>query len=147
MDDFCNFITLTKDLRERNFNEQEIKKFCIDVFLYKLGKLGKNIYKQSSQKIYSIATEHIKFLKEMSSSLNFIYKFKINFSVFLLKSFNIYSFKIFRVLKNFFKIKSVFSFSTFLGFSDNSYILHIFFKPKSKFHTGYIFIHWRNKLV
>ena len=36
-----NFITLTKDLQKRNFNESKIKEFCIDSFLYKLGKLGK----------------------------------------------------------------------------------------------------------
>ena len=102
-DDFDNFITLTKELQKRNFTDKEIKEFCIDIFLYKLGKLGKNISKQTSQKIYSIASEHIKFLKEMSSNLSFSYKFKINFSIFLLKSLNTFSFKIFRILKNFFK--------------------------------------------
>jgi len=102
-DDFDNFITLTKELQKRNFTDKEIKEFCIDIFLYKLGKLGKNISKQTSQKIYSIASEHIKFLKEMSSNLRFSYKFKINFSIFLLKSLNTFSFKIFRILKNFFK--------------------------------------------
>ena len=102
-DDFDNFITLTKELQKRNFTDKEIKEFCIDIFLYKLGKLGKKISKQTSQKIYSIASEHIKFLKEMSSNLSFSYKFKINFSIFLLKSLNTFSFKIFRVLKNFFK--------------------------------------------
>ena len=102
-DDFDNFITLTKELQKRNFTDKEIKEFCIDIFLYKLGKLGKKISKQTSQKIYSIASEHIKFLKEMSSNLSFSYKFKINFSIFLLKSLNTFSFKIFRILKNFFK--------------------------------------------
>ncbi|WP_372519861.1 glycosyltransferase family 2 protein [Candidatus Ruminimicrobiellum ovillum] len=102
-DDFCNFITLTKDLQKRNFNEPKIKEFCIDFFLYKLGKLGKNISKQTLQKNYSIAIEHIKFLKEMSLDLGFLYKFKINFSIFLLNTFKTFSFKIFRILKNFFK--------------------------------------------
>jgi glycosyltransferase involved in cell wall biosynthesis len=102
-DDFFNFITLTKDLQERNFNEPEIKEFCIDIFLYKLGKMGKKISEQTARKIYSAAIEHIKFLKEISLDLSFIYKFKINFSIFLLKSLNTFSFKIFRILKNFFK--------------------------------------------
>lgn len=102
-DDFYNFITLTKDLQKRKFNKKEIKEFCIDIFLYKLGKLGKGISKQKSQKLYSVALEHIKFLKEISLNLGFVYKFKINFSIFLLKTFNTFSFKIFRILKNFFK--------------------------------------------
>ncbi len=102
-DDFYNFITLTKDLQKRNFNEQEIKEFCIDIFLYKLGKLGKNISKQTSQQIYSVSLEHIKFLKEISADLKFIYRSKVKFSMFLLKVFNIFSFKIFRILKNFSK--------------------------------------------
>jgi len=102
-DDFYNFVILTKDLQNRNFTDKEIKEFCIDIFLYKLGKLGKNISRQTSQKIYFIALEHIKLLKELSSNLGFNYKFKINLSIFLLKIFNIFSFKIFRILKNFFK--------------------------------------------
>ena len=102
-DDFYNFITLTKDLQKRNFNEPKIKEFCIDIFLYKLGKLGKKISKQTSKQIYSASLVHIKLLKEISSDLNFVYKFKINFSIVLLKLFNTFSFKIFRVLKNFFK--------------------------------------------
>ncbi len=102
-DDFYNFITLTKDLQKRNFNEPKIKEFCIDIFLYKLGKLGKKISKQTSKQIYSASLEHIYFLKEISSDLNFVYKFKIKFSIVLLKIFNTFSFKIFRILKNFFK--------------------------------------------
>ena len=102
-DDFYNFVTLTKDLQNRLFTDKEIKEFCIDIFLYKLGKLGKNISRQTSQKIYFVALEHIKFLKELTFDLGFSYKFKINLSIFLLKSFNTFSFKIFRILKNFFK--------------------------------------------
>lgn len=102
-DDFYNFVTLTKDLQNRLFTDKEIKEFCIDIFLYKLGKLGKNISRQTSQKIYFVALEHIKFLKELTFDLGLSYKFKINLSIFLLKSFNTFSFKIFRILKNFFK--------------------------------------------
>lgn len=105
-DAFYNFITLTKDLQKRNFNEIEIKNFCIDIFLYKLGKFGKNFPKQTSKEIYPIVLEHIRFLKDSSFNLSFSYKFKINFSMFLLKNFNAFSFNFFRILKNFFKIKN-----------------------------------------
>ena len=42
-DDFYNFVTLTKDLQNRLFTAKEITELCIDIYLYKLGKLGKNI--------------------------------------------------------------------------------------------------------
>lgn len=102
-DAFYNFITLTKDLQNRNFTDKEIKKFCIDIFLYKLGNLGKKVSKEKAKEIYPSAIEHIMFLKEWALNLGLSYKFKINLSIFLLKSFNTFSFKIFRILKNFFK--------------------------------------------
>ena len=95
------FITLTKDLQKRNFNEPEIKKFCIDTFLYKVGNLGKKVSKQELKQIYPTVFEHLLFLKQLSLNLNFICKFKLNFSILLLKFFNTFSFKIFRILKNF----------------------------------------------
>ncbi|MCR4662928.1 MAG: glycosyltransferase [Endomicrobiaceae bacterium] len=102
-DAFFNFITLTKDLQKRNFNQKEVKEFCIDIFLYKLGNLGKRISKKTAEEIYPVAVEHIKFLKGLSSSLGFGYKFKINLFTILLNLFNTFSFKIFRILKNFLK--------------------------------------------
>lgn len=103
IDAYYNFITLTKDLQNRNFMDTEIKQFCIDIFLYKLGNLGKKVSKENARKIYPSVIEHMKFLKELSPDLGLSYKFKTNLSIFLLKSFNTFSFKIFRILKNFLK--------------------------------------------
>ena len=100
IDAFYNFITLTKDLINRGFNNNKILHFLINTFIYKMGSLGKILFGKDLNVLFLASLEHLKYLKIISQKCNVFYRIKIIFSIFILNIFKESSFKIFRVLKN-----------------------------------------------
>lgn len=97
---FYSFIELIKDLDKRNFNSNAIKQVCIDNLLYRVGKISKNVSKQNRQEILQSINKILLYMFHNSKHIGFVYKLKLNFSIFIFKNFNLAGFKIFRILKN-----------------------------------------------
>ncbi|MDD5020557.1 MAG: glycosyltransferase [Endomicrobiaceae bacterium] len=100
IDAFENCITLTKELENRKFNSKEIKKFLINTFIYKLGKLGKDVSKERQKELLFVISEHMKYLKIIAKNTNMIYELKVNFVLYMINKFGIKSFRVLRILKN-----------------------------------------------
>ena len=100
IDAFDNFITLTKDLMNRKFNTKEIINFCIDTFIYNIGKIYKNVSSQRQNDLLNSSINHLQYLKTISKQCGTLYKLKIKLSLFILEKFKIGGFKFFRILKN-----------------------------------------------
>ncbi|MDD3053776.1 MAG: glycosyltransferase family 2 protein [Endomicrobiaceae bacterium] len=100
IDALLNFITFTKELVKRKFCSNEIKKFYIDTFIYKIGNIDKSVSKNKQKKILKPIIEHLIYLQSFIKNTNRINIIKIKVVLFLSKYLNIHIFKIFRVLKN-----------------------------------------------
>lgn len=100
IDALYNFIMLTKDLEKRNYITLPIMNFfIINVFLYKIGKLGKCVPKEKQKDLLLLICDHLKYLESLSKNMKniiIIVKIKIIKNLLCLK----YAFKFFRVLKN-----------------------------------------------
>lgn len=100
IDALHNFIILTKDLEKRNRITLPIMNFfIINVFLYKLGKIGKTVSTEKQKELLFLICEHLKYLESLSKDMKclaIIVKLKIIKNFLCLK----YAFKFFRVLKN-----------------------------------------------
>ncbi|MDD2523864.1 MAG: glycosyltransferase family 2 protein [Endomicrobiaceae bacterium] len=95
-----SFIMLTKELEKRNFTNKTINKLCINGFLHLIGKISKNVSKNEQQKLLKLIIEHFLYLKNISINISILYKLKLQFSLFIVKTFQIKSFNFFRLLKN-----------------------------------------------
>ena len=95
-----SFITLTNFLYKRNLLENSpiLQNFIINGFVY---RLGKKFSKSKQKEMYPYILEHFLYLKSILKS-SFFRVGKINFYILIIKIFNIKSFVIFRMLKNFF---------------------------------------------
>jgi len=100
IDAFENCITLTKELDNRKINGKNIKKFLIDTFIYKIGKLAKGVPDNEQQKLMPLVLDHMQYLKEVAKNINIFYKLKAEFVLYMINKFGIKSFVIFRMLKN-----------------------------------------------
>ncbi|WP_413854281.1 glycosyltransferase family 2 protein [Candidatus Ruminimicrobium bovinum] len=94
-----SFITLTNFLYKRNLLENSpiLQNFIINGFVY---RLGKKFSKSKQKEMYPYILEHFLYLKSILKS-SFFRVGKINFYILIIKIFNIKSFVIFRMLKNF----------------------------------------------
>ncbi len=63
IDAFYNVIMLTNDLIKRNFCKEEIHNFYIHLFLYKIGKLSKNISIEKQKELVQTIINHLNYLK------------------------------------------------------------------------------------
>jgi hypothetical protein len=95
-----SFIMLTKELGKRNFSSKTINELCVNNFLHLIGKIAKNVSKNEQQKLLKLIIEHFLYLKNISINISILYKLKLQFSLFIVKTFQIKSFNFFRLLKN-----------------------------------------------
>ena len=100
VDAFDNFLELSRDLINRKFITKEIMNFLTDTFIYKIGKISDSVSIDNKKRMLKQSTDNLKYLQIVSNNCNFFYKFKIKFSLYLLNTFGVKSFKLFRILKN-----------------------------------------------
>lgn len=95
-----SFIMLTNELGKRNFTSKTINELCVNGFLHLIGKIAKNVSKNEHQKLLKLIIEHFLYLKNISTNISILYKLKLQFSLFIVKTFQIKSFIFFRLMKN-----------------------------------------------
>lgn len=98
VDNFHNFIRLTKELKERKkLNNKKIINYLVNQFIYKISSLSK--IKIVDKELVYISIEHLNFCFNNLSGITLYSKIKIYIAIRLIKIFREKSFKIFRIFK------------------------------------------------
>ncbi|MFA7073714.1 MAG: glycosyltransferase [Endomicrobiaceae bacterium] len=95
-----SYITLTKELLKRNFNDYSVNNLYIDGFLRLTGKISKNVSYDRKQELLNTVKKHFIYLINMLSGISGVQKLKLEFGLFAVKILKERSFCLFRLLKN-----------------------------------------------
>ena len=98
VDWFYNFYIMIKDVKNRGFLSEEAIKWCIHVFCWDYSRIGKEQSKNIQIDMLKHSINLIEYLLKNTKSFGNI--IKLNFVFYILKIFNLYSYKIIRIFKN-----------------------------------------------
>lgn len=98
---FKSFIKVIEELVKRKFDDKELSSIYIKLISYHMGKLSKNVSKESKEELVNYSILSIQNFLNYHKNISKSEKIQLKIILFLLKTFKDKSFILFRILKNF----------------------------------------------